>query len=415
MWKSKLVGIIKLSFKWDDSMKKIVFVMTSLGSGGIATSLKNLLEELNENSEYSMDLVLFHERAHDRETIPNNVHIISAGTAAELIALSQSETMRKNFFLGLIRLASGGICKILGHGIAYKFLFKFCKKLRGYDVAISCSQSSPLHRLYGGCNEYVLNNIDAKKKAAFIHCDYVSYGINDKYSHGVYGRFDSIAVVSDSVGKVFLEEEPDLRGRTFTVRNCNNTKRILQLANENPVNYDKKVLNIITVARPGREKGHIRVIPGLTKLKESGASFKWYLVGVSKSNAPEDFLRELEQNDLLESVILCGDQENPYRFMKNADVLLVPSIHEAAPMVFDEACILHLPVITTNTVSASEMVKTPGIGYVCENSEKGIADALLKIAQTPNLLDNYRKNTYKCEINNTIQLAQFKKLIGEES
>lgn len=388
--------------------------MTSLNTGGIATSLKNLLDELSKNPNYKIDLVLFHEGVHDQEDIPNDVRIIQVGNMAELIALSQTESMRKNPVFGIIRLICGGICKIFGHGKAYKCLFCFSKKLSGYDIAVSCSQSAPYHRLYGGCNEFVLNNIQAKKRIAFIHCDYVAYGINDQYSHNIYEKFDAIAVVSDSVGKVFLEEEPDFRRKTVTVRNCNNIDKIIRKSNEEPYEFDEKYLNIITVARPGREKGHIRTILGLKKMKDTGILFKWYLVGMSKSNAPEELLKGIEENGLEEAIVFCGDQENPYRYMRNADVLLVPSIHEAAPMVFDEACILHLPIITTNTVSAIEMVKNPGIGYVCENSEEGIAEALLKITNNPELLKKYRQNTYIREINNSIPLAQFKNLIGEK-
>lgn len=197
------------------------------------------------------------------------------------------------------------------------------------------------------------------------------------------------------------------------MRNCNNIDKITKKSNEDPVTFDKKYLNIITVARPGQEKGHIRVLPGLKMLHDRGFLIKWFLVGVSKKNAPDEFLKKVDENNLDELIVFCGNQDNPYRFMKNADALLVPSIHEAAPMVFDEACILHLPVITTNTVSAIEMVRNSGIGYVCENSEEGIEKALFTITNKKDLLEEYRRNTYRCKISNSIPLAQFMALIGE--
>lgn len=42
--------------------------------------------------------------------------------------------------------------------------------------------------------------------------------------------------------------------------------------------------------------------------------------------------------------------------MKNANLLLLFSEHEAAPMVFGEAELLQLPVLTTNTTSVKELV-----------------------------------------------------------
>lgn len=394
-------------------MKKIVFVMTSLNTGGIATSLKNLLNELRSCPDYNIDLVLFHEEPHDRDMIPQNINIVKAGTMAEIIAISQKKTMEKSFILGLIRLCCGGICKIFGHGIVYWILFKFCLKMNDYDVAISCSQSAPFHRLYGGCNEYVLRNIQSKKKVAFIHCDYVTYGINDHYSHNVYKKFDSIATVSDSVRAVFIKEEPEFDMKTVTVKNCHDVNKIIQLADMDTVLYDKKTFNIITVARMGSEKGHMRVIRALRTMLENKIPFKWYLVGVSKDNAPNVFFSSIECAGLNDKIVFCGNQNNPYRFMKDADLLLVPSFHEAAPMVFEEACLLHLPILTTDTVSAIEMVKEPGIGYVCENSEKGIEDALLYLANNRQKLYEYRENTFNVVIDNSVSLSQFKQLLGD--
>ena len=77
-------------------------------------------------------------------------------------------------------------------------------------------------------------------------------------------------------------------------------------------------------------------------------------------------------------VLLLGEQENPYRYMLNADYLLVPSLHEAAPMVFDEANILGLPIISTNTTSASEMVASSGILVESFNELKIILENLEK-------------------------------------
>ena len=65
---------------------------------------------------------------------------------------------------------------------------------------------------------------------------------------------------------------------------------------------------------------------------------------------------------------MVGNKENPYPYIKNASCFLLPSLHEAAPMVFGEASSLGVPVLTTETCSAIELVQSRGIGYVVENS-----------------------------------------------
>ena len=67
-----------------------------------------------------------------------------------------------------------------------------------------------------------------------------------------------------------------------------------------------------------------------------------------------------------------GSQLNPYRYMKNAKLLLLPSYHEAAPMVFQEAIALEVPILTTDTTSAMEMVVNQGAGWVCGFDDESI-------------------------------------------
>ena len=102
-----------------------------------------------------------------------------------------------------------------------------------------------------------------------------------------------------------------------------------------------------------------------------------------------------------EQVFFLGEQKNPYRYMLNADYLLVPSLHEAAPMVFDEANIIGLPIISTNTTSAHEMVADNG-GIVCESFGE-IENILIELKKNIN-----KKN--KTESNN-IQQKQFRILV----
>jgi len=64
----------------------------------------------------------------------------------------------------------------------------------------------------------------------------------------------------------------------------------------------------------------------------------------------------IQESSMKNNIYLFGEKRNPYRYMKNADYLVLSSYHEAAPMVYDEANILGLPIISSNTISAKEMI-----------------------------------------------------------
>lgn len=80
----------------------------------------------------------------------------------------------------------------------------------------------------------------------------------------------------------------------------------------------------------------------------------------------------INEKGLSNDIDLVGKKNNPFVYIKNADFFLLPSFHEAAPMVYGEAISLGVPVVTTNTISAKELIEERDYGIVCENSEEGI-------------------------------------------
>ena len=52
-------------------------------------------------------------------------------------------------------------------------------------------------------------------------------------------------------------------------------------------------------------------------------------------------------------------------------------------MVIDEAVSLGIPVLTTATTSAKEMVPDRGAGWVCTNTDEAFVHALCRIAADP--------------------------------
>jgi glycosyltransferase involved in cell wall biosynthesis len=244
-----------------------------------------------------------------------------------------------------------------------------------YDVAISYSQPLGDYEFCNFTNEIVLNCVEADKKITFIHCDFGSYGGNTKRNRNLYKKFDRIGAVSNSVGKRLAEIIPEVSEKIRTVYKFCDCGEIERLAMQKPFSYTKETF--VTVARLSGEKGIIRCIPIFSRLKKDGYDFEWHIVGEGPlRNAIEE---KIAYYSLKRDIILEGEQLNPYRYIKNADYFFLPSFHEAAPMVFDEAFTLGVPVLTTKTLSAVEMIERRGIGIVCENSEEAIYNMLCRV------------------------------------
>lgn len=391
-------------------MKKILFVDNNLKIGGIQKAFVNLLNEIAD--DYEITLVLFTDKGEYQKQLPKNINVVYAGKKFRILGISQSEAGREGILCAFSRGACALFSKLFSNVIPVNLVVgnkKFCPE---YDYAISFLHFAQKKLFYGGTNEYILNCVKARRKITFIHGDYRQYGGDSKYTRKQYHRMNRIATCSAGCAEAFLSTVPDLREKVFTVRNCNPFNEIVLLANHNSMLYETGIINIITVARLSEEKGIDRAIRAIAHCIEGGVKLHYHIVG----DGPERALLEQQAKQLkiAEFITFYGNQENPYRFMKNADLFLLTSYHEAAPMVFDEAKCLHLPVFATKTTSTDEMIVQLRAGWVCENSETEISKGLLELLLNPEQIKSIKKRLCDQEYNNELALGQFRKLLDFE-
>lgn len=386
-------------------MKKIIIVNNNMEIGGVQKSLCNLLWELH--GRYDVTLCLFRAAGAYMKELPQDVKVLECPGFCRYLGTSQST------WKGIHKLVRGGLAataKSLGRTAALKLVLAGEKKLPGeYDVAISFLHNGRQSNFYGGVQEFVLRRVNAQKKVAFLHCDYGRCGANEKRNNRLLTQFDRIAACSEGCRESLLQVLPELSNRTVTVRNCQPFDQIRAMAQENPVIYPTGQVNIVMVSRLAHEKGIERAMEAVAVAGQEGLRPKLYLIG---GGGMESALRQrAKELKLCDRVEFVGEQTNPYRFMVGADLLLMTSYHEAAPMVIDEAAALNLPVLTTRTTSSHEMVTKPGRGWVCENDQQALNHALLEILREPALLKEKKKLLAECPVDNRLAIEQFISLI----
>lgn len=365
-------------------MKKILIVNNNLDTGGIQKSLINLLKAIHE--DYEITLLLFSKTGILLNEVPKNVKIISPNKGYRILGLSKAELKKYplQFMLKFILLR---FSLFFSRRRAMRLLGVFQGKLKGYDVVISYSHLFNHKYFANGSGDFVLDKTVCKNKICFVHCDYLNSGCMSELNNCEYAEFDKIACCSDSVRTRFITGSGLPENKVYTLRNFADLD-IYKLAEFQPYEYDDKYINLITVARLSPEKGIDRAIEILRIVNRS--DIRYYIIG----NGPmKDKLLELVKRYKLESqVFFLGEQKNPYQYMKNADYLLVPSLHEAAPIVFDEAKALGLRIISSNTTSAKEMISD--FGVVCENEEE-MKKCIFELDKKTKVLNYYISNEKK--------------------
>ena len=381
-------------------MKRILFVINNMNIGGIQKSLLELLKVLAEEDDVSVSLFCCKHGGSLQTAIPEKIQIFPEDPWAAVSELSLSECKAKGMKYYLFRVFATTWTKTFSKAFPAKLLCRKVKISGNYDWAISFSQPINEKAFCTLPNEIALACCKADRTATFVHCDFKNYGGNSPANRTLYRKFDRVAAVSDSVGKVIGDCIPEVADKLFTVYNCCDREEVKRLAQEEPVTYDKTTF--VTVARLSQEKGLLRCVPIFARLRDEGYDFCWHIVGGGPlKNA---LLEQIRQYGMEERIILEGEQINPHRYVKNADYFLLPSYHEAAPMVFGEARTLGVPVLTTDTLSARELVESCGGGLVCENRDDAIYEMLCRALKQQDTFLKVGKPS------NELALAQFHQL-----
>lgn len=390
------------------SRKHILIVNNNMYIGGVQKALENLLWEIH--SDYDVTLLLFYKGGELLNKIPHDIDIIEAVTPFRYLGMSKYDAHGiKN---KLLRLFFAVFTRVFGMKKTIRFMGLTQKKMHGYDTAISFLHSGREKVFYGGCNEFVLDFVEAEQKIAFVHCDFEKIGASSEKNRKIYNRFDRIATCSDGCRTSFLKCFPELSQKTYVVRNCQNYNEIKRMAQVSSEKVEGNGFNVLTVARFGKEKGIPRAVRAFAGICNAEKTIRYYIIGDGAERRDVELL--ISNTVPVGSVTLLGEKENPYGYMAKADILLIPSISEAAPMVINESACLGTPVLSTDTSSAVEMICETGFGWVCENSEDGIRKEILRLAGSRNEVKCKREFLRTQRFDNVVAIKQFSELISQD-
>ena len=140
-----------------------------------------------------------------------------------------------------------------------------------------------------------------------------------------------------------------------------NKKQIIKLSKHKvkKIYFKKNTLKIIHVGRLSEEKDHFTLLKSLFILKKK-INFETVLLGSGKLKKNiQDFVKK---NDLKYNVKIIDYKQNPYPYIKQADFLILTSLHEGLPNILLEALVLNKFVISSNCETGPKEILSNGKG-----------------------------------------------------
>jgi L-malate glycosyltransferase len=218
-------------------------------------------------------------------------------------------------------------------------------------------------------------------KVIFRNASMVSLYIKKNYTRLLNATFyyftSAIISVSEFTKRDIEKLIPSVRGKTFVIPIGIEEKSL----GSYPTNDDPQKFVILHIGGFTFEKNHQGVLRIFKKVTESIANAELWLVGDGPlRHTIEQSVREGNLNN----VFFLGFRPDPYKFLKQASVLILPSIIEGLPAVILEAFYAKIPVVAYGVGGVAEVVKNNETGWLIERgNEEDFATAILSIAERP--------------------------------
>jgi glycosyltransferase involved in cell wall biosynthesis len=184
-------------------------------------------------------------------------------------------------------------------------------------------------------------------------------------------RATALVNVGDDARLNFLEYLPTLRSsscRVVTIPNGIQLSRFTQpeklprhrLREQLGIGDDVALLGFL--GRFMEQKGFLPLLDALEKLIASGGSSRFHVVAVGSGDYEREYRREVERRGLTHCLSFLPFTADAGSILRQLDVLLMPSLWEACPLLPMEAMAVGVPVLGSNCIGLREVLRdTPSV------------------------------------------------------
>lgn len=361
-------------------MKKVLFVINTLGGAGAEKALLELLKRFPKE-QYEISLYVLLDQGELISQVPSHVKVLNREYSdASVLSREGKKVLNKKIwkrlwihgavfrnFPFLIRNTVAMIKKgkISTDKLLWRVMSDSGQVIREhYDMAIAY--------LEGGATYYVHDHVNADRKFTFLHVDYGFAGYTRELDKNCYPDFERIFTVSDEVKKSFVKAYPECSKDTYVFHNLIDQKEIRRKA-ELPGgfedSYDGK--RILTVGRLTAQKAYEISIDAMKILKDHGIKARWYVLGEGELRGK--LQSQIDRLGLQKDFLLLGAKSNPYPYYKQCDLYVHATRFEGKSIAIQEAQTLGCTILVSDSSGNREQVIQDEDGMMCKLTPEDVS------------------------------------------
>ena len=331
--------------------KKIIFISEALWIGGIETALVNLLNRM-DYEKYDVTCLVIRGSLELAERITPRCRLIvsdreKAFTFPEAYKYSRlyhlTEESKNPSRLHRAMMWAVPAIKWVENRLYIRYIREQMKD-ESFDTCVIYSDRTA---------ETAVRGIRTGKYLMFYHHGAMRREYHDEIG---YRKSEKIIAVSNAVEQKLREFRPKHAHKMMTIHNLTDVEGVRAKGEEPvPEEFPADKFNIVSCGRVSYEKGMDLAVEACARLVEMGHdNIHWWIVG---GGPAEDEVRaKIADLNIEDYVTMLGMKENPYPYIKRADLYVQPSRIEGYPMTILEALLLGQPVVSTGNTGAREIL-----------------------------------------------------------
>ncbi len=367
-------------------MKKILFVINTMGRAGAEMALLELLRILTQK-DVEVSLYVLTGQGEMIDRLPEKVKLLNKDYRNVSVHTPEGKRLlMKTSLKALFR--RGNVFRLFPYMIKNFFVMLKNKRIlpdkllwralsdgadyfdTEYDLAIAYIE--------GGSAYYVADHVKAKKKAVFFHINYEQAGYTRDLDKDCYLQYDKVFPISQEGLDNFLRYYPECKDKTQMFHNLINAERIKTMSAETGgFTDDFDGYRILSVGRLVPQKEFEHSIKAMRLLKDKGIRARWYILG--EGELREELEQLIHKLELEDAFFLLGVTDNPYTYMAQADIYVHATRFEGKSIAIQEAQILERPILVSDCSGNREQVEHGIDGLICNLTPEDICTGVQEL------------------------------------
>lgn len=255
-----------------------------------------------------------------------------------------------------------------------------------YDIECAFLEFAPTKILAASTNRKA-------KKVAWVHCDLLKVaedtGSNVECCARWYQKYDRVVCVAEKVKESYQHLFGD-NPSSVVIHNVIDDDRIRRLSHQPAdLGNDNGKQSVVTLGRLESPKNYEGLLRIHKRLLSEGFRYNLLILGKGFLQAKlEQYIRE---NNLQDSVKMPGYIDNPYPYLKNADLLVCSSKYEGFSTFITEGLILGKAIVTTDCSGMKEQLGESEFGLITPNDEEALYQGMKRMLSDDSLRKHYEE------------------------